>query len=383
MPESHPDTAQEFLRLCLRAHGNTTTQDAVHAFATRSALDWNAVHRIADAQRIAPLIYHVLREEDFVPRSTAEALRDAYHVAAGRNLIFLHELRTVLRRLAAEDVPVIVLKGAALAETVYQKIALRPMADIDLLVHQHDLTASLEVLAKLGFARPRVETRTGATAAYENELILYKTAATRVPLEIHWGLFDSPFYQHVIPMDWFWETARPFRIDDTPALMLGLEAQLLHLSGHLHLHHTGNELLWLHDVAQLIIANQERINWNELLARMLQYQLVLPVQLVLRRVKDVWAAPIPDHVVERLSAVQPSRAEARTFTWLTTENRSVARRLWVDVASMPGWRGRLHFAWTALFPSVAYMQQRYHISHPLLVPFYYPYRWLRGIRSAV
>jgi hypothetical protein len=27
------------------------------------------------------------------------------------------------------------------------------------------------------------------------------------------------------------------------------------------------------------------------------------------------------------------------------------------------------------------MHQRYHISHPLLLPFYYPYRWLRGLRG--
>jgi hypothetical protein len=48
---------------------------------------------------------------------------------------------------------------------------------------------------------------------------------------------------------------------------------------------------------------------------------------------------------------------------------------------MPGWRQRVRFARTNLFPSAAYMRQRYQIKHPLLLPLYYPYRWLRGLRG--
>ena len=45
------------------------------------------------------------------------------------------------------------------------------------------------------------------------------------------------------------------------------------------------------------------------------------------------------------------------------------------------WSERLGYAWTHLFPSAAYMRQRYDIPHPLLLPLYYPYRWFRGLRS--
>jgi len=44
------------------------------------------------------------------------------------------ELGQLLRSLKDRGVEVIVLKGAALAETVWKNIALRPMADMDLLV---------------------------------------------------------------------------------------------------------------------------------------------------------------------------------------------------------------------------------------------------------
>ena len=47
--------------------------------------------------------------------------------------------------------------------------------------------------------------------------------------------------------------------------------------------------------------------------------------------------------------------------------------------SMPDWRQRLHFARANVFPSADYMRQRYGVRHPLLLPIYYPWRWLRGL----
>ena len=64
---------------------------------------------------------------------------------------------------------------------------------------------------------------------------------------------------------------------------------------------------------------------------------------------------------------------------LTAEQRSVAQRFWSDLASMGGWRARLGYAWTHLFPSAEYMRARYGIRYSLLLPLYYPYRWLRGL----
>jgi hypothetical protein len=70
-------------------------------------------------------------------------------------------------------------------------------------------------------------------------------------------------------------------------------------------------------------------------------------------------------VVQRLRAALPAGA-----------------RFWTDLAGITGWRQRLRFARTNLFPSAAYLRQRYAIPHPLLVPLYYPYRWWRGLRGS-
>jgi len=66
--------------------------------------------------------------------------------------------------------------------------------------------------------------------------------------------------------------------------------------------------------------------------------------------------------------------------YLTAPERGVAQRAWSDLRSMHGWRPRLAYASTHLFPSPAYMRARYHIRHRALLPLAYPYRWLRGLR---
>ena len=87
---------------------------------------------------------------------------------------------------------------------------------------------------------------------------------------------------------------------------------------------------------------------------------------------------IPANVGSQLAILQPSREEVRAFSW---QNQTMALRLFDDLAGAKDWLTRFRIAWETLFPSRAYMQQRYQIFHPLLIPFYYPYRWLRGLRK--
>ena len=53
--------------------------------------------------------------------------------------------------LTREGLPVVVLKGAALAELVYQHIGLRTMADVDLLVEKKNLDKAGSILERLGY----------------------------------------------------------------------------------------------------------------------------------------------------------------------------------------------------------------------------------------
>ena len=374
----------QFLLLCLRGRWDPTVLERARALSARNELDWDALRQVAYVEGVAPLLYHIARGQDLLPPPVEENLRIVYYHHTSRNLRLFHKLEDVVGHLTAEGVPVILLKGAALAQTVYRN-AVRPMVDLDLLVRQEDVLTALRVLSALGYEPAHAEHRAGYLFAYKNEMMLVKPGELRAPIEIHWSLFGPLYYQQAVPMDWFWQTALPVHIGDASAWMLSPEAQVLHLCAHMPLQHSGEgelRLLWLHDVAEVIAFYQEQIDWDQVLARARAYDLVLPVQQILIRVGDEWQAPIPPAVLERLRALRPSRDEERVFAWLTSAHRS-AQRFWVDLASMPGWGPRLRFAWCIFFPSAGYMQRCYRIPRRFLVPLYYPYRWFMGLRDTL
>lgn len=351
-----------------------------------------ALARRALAQGLGPLLYGRLRGTDTLPPEAEEVLRQAYYANAARNARLLHELEDILRALA--PLPILLLKGAALALAVYENPALRPMGDIDLLVHPRHIDAALESLAGLGYRSMIHEPAPGSTRTYENETMLGQEDGA-APVEVHWSPFDSPYHQQHLDIAWFWETALLLPASAPPphgplpqepgpsAHILGPEAQLLHLCAHLVLHHGGNEprLLWLHDVAEVVVRYRGAVDWAALLSQARAGDLLAPLQRVLPRVAHGWQAPVPPAVLEELAQMSPSRAEARLIARLDAGHRPAGRRLWDDLADTPSWGRRLRMAWVHLFPTAAYMRRRYGIGHPLLVPLYYPYRWLLGLRG--
>jgi len=378
-------STDEFLHLCLRARWDATALDEARALSQRDDFAWDAVRKVVEREGIAPLLYAIARGRSLLPANLEEAWRLAYFTNARRNLLLFHELERVLGQLAARGIPAIVLKGAALAGSIYGNPAVRPMCDVDVLVHQEDAPTALRVLTDIGYTTPQAEARAGDTLAYENEVLLRKPGAQEMTLEIHWSLFDSPYYQHRLALNWFWETAVPLRIETLTTRMLGPEALLLHLCGHLLLHHGSDapRMLWLHDIAEALIAYRDTLNWDGLLSQAQALDLTLPVRQLLLRVSEDWRIPIPETALARLQSLVPSAQEARVFADLTAPHRPVIRRFWADLASMPDWKTRLNYAWHSLFPTAAYMQRRYAISHPWLTPLYYPYRWWVGIRGVV
>ena len=99
--------------------------------------EWIALIEMATWHGVAPLLYQRLKAPPLagcVPDGVRERLRGLYLNTAACNMRLYEELRPLLLALRAAGIPVIVLKGAYLAEQVYRNIALRPMGDIDLLV---------------------------------------------------------------------------------------------------------------------------------------------------------------------------------------------------------------------------------------------------------
>ena len=374
------DLTAELLRRCLQARWRPEALEEARALGSHGAVAWDALVDTARAEGLGPLLYHATRGLDLLPAHVEQELRRQYLTTARRNVLVFRALEEVLCRLEDAHIPVILLKGAALAQGVYGNVALRPMDDVDLLVREAQVPGAIRAMASLGYSPvpPR---------AYRSQVrLVHADRSSRPPFELHWSLFVSFYHQSMLPADWLWETALTQSIGDASAHILGPEAQVLHLCGHLALHHGGENSprgLWLHDVAALLDSYRGRLNWDALLARAETCGLVLSLQQVLGEVTDVWRAPLASRVLDRVRALEPSSSELRALAALSPTNRPALQRFVSELAALPGFGQRLRVVWRNLFPPAAYLKEVYRLPHPLLLPLAYPYCWLAGLASAL
>jgi hypothetical protein len=89
---------------------------------------------VAEQQRVAPLLYAAVAERDDWPAAAVARLRDRHHASFAQGVRQLALVGAVGEAFERANVRALAMKGAALAESVYDSVADRPMADVDVLV---------------------------------------------------------------------------------------------------------------------------------------------------------------------------------------------------------------------------------------------------------
>src|SRR5262249_41962182 len=126
-------------------------RDEVKA-AVDATTDWSEVLGLARHHRVAGFIARAAVEYAIeLPESVQRALRHFGVIQTGESLRMAAPLRRVCDRLRQSGVPTLVLKGPALARTLYPTVALRPYADLDIVVQDRDEETAISVLLSVGY----------------------------------------------------------------------------------------------------------------------------------------------------------------------------------------------------------------------------------------
>ena len=275
-------------------------------------LDWGHFTKISCAHGIAPLIYHSLRRSgaiSLLPPAPAETLRSSYYGNAARNSLLYDELRRVLKALREENLEVIVLKGAALAEIVYGQWALRPMSDIDLLVRKEKLAEVEAKLVHMGY----VLEEHGKTKEYYQEhhyhVVFAKSAATAI--EVHWHI-QRPIAPFRIDIDDLWKRAQPAALAGVEALVLSPEDLLLHLCQHAWKHNLSGGIRPLCDIAETTNYYRKKIDWKKVATLSSDWQMAPCLYLGLWLAREMLGARIPQSFIKRL---RPAGFNTELLDW--------------------------------------------------------------------
>jgi len=134
----------------------TLRLDASRERAMREVLqqpiDWSALQHQAFKHSVLPLVYTRLAETvpDRVPPEALEQLHDLYNMNSRRVLVLTADLLKVVHLLEEHDVPVIPLKGLALAEIAYGDAVARSFVDLDILISPSDNAQAQQLLLAAG-----------------------------------------------------------------------------------------------------------------------------------------------------------------------------------------------------------------------------------------
>jgi hypothetical protein len=356
------------LFLCL---GETNDLTALEHLSTA---EWAVLVTLAVRHGVAPLLYQRLVKEKgapAIPLNFKQQLRAAYYACLGKNTMLYHELGEVLLQLQQANIPVVVLKGAYLAEEVYGNPALRPMQDIDLLVHMDDLQRNLAVLERMGY-HPKWESN------LEEEMDSIQHVPTlakpdHCDVEIHWTLAPSVL-QLKFNVDEIWQQALPAVLGGVETLVMVPEHALVYQCMHAAIMHKFSfRLRALYDIAAILQRYRGALDWQRIERTAREWGIVNAVYLNLYLAGFWLGAEAPQEVMARL---RPADFTPELGDWAVEKMLSEKIIVNETFASLWGKKPPAKKAGVllnSLFPPLEELAEKYHIpKNSLRLVYYYP-----------
>jgi Uncharacterised nucleotidyltransferase len=314
---------------------------------------WPSVLEAITRRNLTGLSVAAVRAGDLVISGQQEEELFARHRSAMMHVLELE--RTLLslgRTLETVGVRYTVLKGPALAHTMYPDPSWRPFSDLDLLVGGDDWPRAQELLAGAGFSRrlpeprPGFDRRFGKAATHRN--------AEGLEVDLHRTLVLGPVGLWIEPTEMASHSAgfelggRRFeRLDDT-----GL---LLNACVHATLGWSPPLPIPLRDIGQILSAG--RIDWDRFDGWVDRWHL----RAVVRSSFATAARAFGQTLHERARVyeeIEPSPSEEQVLRSYTTDRRRPASLAISTLRAIPGVRPKVAYARGLLLPDRAFLTAR-------------------------
>lgn len=308
----------QLLFLCSRVTVGEEARERTVALL-RQDLDWDYVLETSIRHGVSPLLYHGLTQvmaaatpRGIVPPRVMSELHALYRNTRRRNRRLYRVLGEICRACDAAGIQVLALKDIHLAREVYPDIGLRPLGDLDILIHQEDYPAMAACLRELGFV-PLPGTSLPFTLKYAWAHHFHRRA-DNVWLDLQWGILQREWDVYNEGTGGYdvarmWQGAGRIAFDDAAMLVPSREDMLFHLCLHLE-GHGYSELCLFCDIAEVLHHSGPQMDWDRFIAMAREYRAEASVYYVLLLVHRLFTAPVPPTV---LAALEPAFFNANLF----------------------------------------------------------------------
>jgi Uncharacterised nucleotidyltransferase len=347
------------------------------AAAILGAAQPNEVLSAADAHGVLPLVASRLDGWELPGEPLWSTMGREYRRRAARDLLRERDLRMCLARLSDHGIPVLLMKGAELAYTHYERPDLRTRVDTDLLVPADSRERVRDVLLSGGYEWP---------GQFPGGLVMYQEPYTKRlggqivhVIDIHWRIANPQVFGAILSFDELAGAAVPVSelgpaargLSPTHALLLACVHRVAH-------HFNSDSLIWFYDI-HLLASRLDEAEWAQFVELARQRGIAAVCAEGLQRTVHYFPTAIPQSVTVALREGQASTADKTTAAYL--EPRRHVQNVIADLRALPKWSTRLRLVKEHLLPSSEYMRGTYApLSHAPL-PLLYVQRAMRGARK--
>lgn len=260
-------------------------------------INWNYLLQIAEKHRLIQLLYCSLNSiyPQAIPQPIFQDLRGRFYANSRQNLVITSELIKLLDLFQEQGIRVIPYKGTILANSVYGKLSLRQVYDIDLLVDRQDFARSRELLMSVGYLLKEEFDREHS----------FSHSDTKIEVDLHWGL--TPFYFPLeVDFESYWQGVQPVALSEKTVFSFSAEDLLLILCIQIAKDCWEREQQIEHlakvcDIAKLLETHQQ-LDWEQIIQQAVAIGALRMLWFGLLLARNLFDATLPEEVSVKIQA---------------------------------------------------------------------------------
>jgi len=325
-----------------------TAANGVTSKPLDDCIEWPRLLYLAMQERAVSIVWQWLRRRDGkeLERDVARQWQRLSMISEFQDLQRQRMLVEILDLMARHGIEVMLLKGSALASSVYAKFADRPMGDLDVLVRPDQAIDAWSLLQQHDWSWPATTWPAEQYAAHQHLPPLVNPSGGDTTLEIHTALLPTGH-----PFDWpvksVWDEARRIVFAGRTTLVPQSLHQLLHVCVHFGWSHEMRSGGWrmLRDVTALSCS--ATIDWPAFVQLAQHSRAGTCCFWTLMLARNLAGAAIPSEVLVALRPPRPAvllkRLEGHFLRQLfsveqTCPSVALCHALW-ELAIAPRWSG--------------------------------------------
>lgn len=316
------------------------------------------------AHELAPLAYYHCQHTN---PALAAALRPEWYNATALYTLHGVNQQQLLEAFIAAELDCVLLKGSALALTVYGNGRLRPMSDVDIWIQPTDMARAVSIMDRAGFfIDSKTERPPQLQEMAQGELAFYRRDWRRGLVELHWSPFPGWWLHRLTQVDLtaLWQRTHPLPQWGTRVRQMSPEDMVLHLAVHIAINHAfqSGVMRALMDIALTSLGRG--VDWAVVAERAQEWRVGTAVYTVLYLLDQLIGVP---GVEVSLTMLRPSPLRRHLIArfvspeWVLAgrDLRNGRARYLFLLLLVDRPRDMLYLVFRTLWPEAEWMQARY------------------------